>query len=45
MAHFNNHEKHLKALIRDLRNEIDCPTAPFVTASLGQTNKIIPRVR
>ena len=36
-AHFNNYEKHLVALINDLRKTFDTPKAAFVTASLGQT--------
>ena len=38
-AHFNNYEKHLVALIKDLRKTFDAPNAPFVTASLGQTKE------
>ena len=38
-AHFNNYEKHLEHLLKDLRKEFNCPDAPLVTASLGQTAK------
>lgn len=38
-AHFSNYEKHLVALIKDLRNEFKAPNAPFVSASLGQTKE------
>jgi len=38
-AHFNNYEKHLVALIKDLRKDFDAPKAAFVTASLGQTKE------
>ncbi|MFU8848317.1 MAG: sialate O-acetylesterase [Opitutales bacterium] len=38
-AHYNNYEKHLVALIKDLRKDFDAPKAAFVTASLGQTDE------
>lgn len=38
-AHSNNYEKHLVALIKDLRKDFNAPNAAFVTASLGQTKE------
>lgn len=38
-AHFNNYEKHLVALIKDLRKTFNAPNAAFVAASLGQTEE------
>lgn len=38
-AHFNNYEKHLVALIKDLRKDFNAPNAAFVAASLGQTKE------
>ncbi len=38
-AHYNNYEKHLVALIKDLRKTFNAPNAAFVTASLGQTDE------
>jgi hypothetical protein len=38
-AYFNTYEKHLVNLIKSLRKDFDAPNAPFVTASLGQTEE------
>jgi hypothetical protein len=38
-AYYNTYEKNLVALIKALRKEFDAPKAPFVTASLGQTEE------
>ena len=38
-AHYNNYEKNLVALIKDLRKTFNAPKAAFVTASLGQTQE------
>lgn len=38
-AYFSTYETHLVALIKALRKEFDAPDAPFVTASLGQTEE------
>ncbi len=38
-AYYNTYEKHLVQLIKALRKDFDAPKAPFVTASLGQTEE------
>jgi hypothetical protein len=38
-AYYETYEKHLVALIKALRKEFNAPDAPFVTASLGQTEE------
>lgn len=38
-AYFNTYEKHLVQLIKALRKDFNAPEAPFVTASLGQTEE------
>jgi hypothetical protein len=39
-AHFERYEKNLTQLIKALRKDFNSPDAKFVTASLGQTERV-----